>query len=110
MAKKRTYSKPALEAGTLLGEQIKLARKTRKWSEQSLADRVGISRVTLQKIEKGDMSCAIGLVFEAASLVGVNLFEQDRRSLTSQIEQTRDKIALLPQKIKPKRKVVKDDF
>lgn len=110
MAKKRTYSKPTQEAATLLGEQIKLARKSRKWSEQSLADRIGISRRTLQKIEKGDMTCAIGLVFEAASLVGINLFEQNKRSLASQIEQTRDKIALLPQKIKPGTKVVKDDF
>ncbi len=110
MKKKRTYSKPALEVTILLGEQIKLARKQRKWNEQTLADRAGISRTTLQKIEKGDMTCAIGLVFEVASLVGVNLFEQDKRSLTSQIEQTRDKVALLPQKIKLKRKIVKDDF
>ena len=110
MTKQRTYSKYALEAVTLLGEQIKLRRKQRKWSEKNLAERAGIARATLQKIEKGEMSSAIGLVFEVATLVGVNLFEQDKLPLSRHIEQTRDKIALLPKRIKVKAKVVHDDF
>ena len=110
MTKQRTYSKYAQEAVTLLGEQIKLGRKQRKWSEKNLAERAGISRATLQKIESGEMSCAIGLAFEVAALVGVNLFEQDRLSLSRHIEQTRDKIALLPRRIKVKKKVVYDEF
>ncbi len=110
MAKQRTYSKYAQEASILMGEQIKLGRKQRKWTEKNLADRAGISRATLQKIEKGEMSCAIGLVFEVASLVGINLFEQDKLSLSKNIEKTRDHIALLPQRIKAKKKAVDDDF
>lgn len=110
MAKKRTYSKYAKEAVLLLGEQIKLYRKQRKWSEKNLADRVGISRATLQKIENGEMTCAIGLVFEVAALVGVNLFEQDRIPLSVSVAQTHDKIALLPKRIRERKKVVDDDF
>jgi transcriptional regulator with XRE-family HTH domain len=110
MAKRRTYSNYAQEAAVLMGGQIKLGRKQRKWTEKNLADRAGISRATLQKIENGEMSCAIGLVFEAATLVGVNLFEQDRLSLAKNIDQTRDKIALLPQRIKSRTKAVDDDF
>ena len=110
MIKQRAYSKYTLEAVTLLGEQIKLGRKQRKWSEKNLAERAGISRATLQKIENGEMSCAIGLVFEVATLVGVNLFEQDKLHLSKHIEQTRDKIALLPKRIKVKTKAVYDDF
>ena len=110
MEKKRTYSKYAHEAVLLLGKQIKHNRKQRKWSEQNLADRVGISRATLQKIESGEMSPSIGLVFEAATLVDVNLFEQDKIPLSVSIKQTNDKIALLPQRIKAKIKVVDDDF
>ncbi len=110
MAKQRTYSKYALETVTLLGEQIKLGRKQRKWSEKNLAERAGISRATLQKIESGKMSCAIGLVFEVATLVGINLFEQERLPLSRHIEQTRDKIALLPKRIRVKTKAVHDDF
>ena len=110
MEKKRTYSKYTHEAVLLLGKQIKLNRKQRKWSEQNLADRVGISRATLRKIERGEMSPSIGLVFEMATLVGVNLFEQDKIPLSVSIKQSNDKIALLPQRIQAKTKVVDDDF
>lgn len=110
MAKKRTYSKYAREAALLLGQQIKLGRKKRKWSEKNLADRAGISRATLQKIENGEMTCAIGLVFETAALVGINLFEQDRLPLSASIRNTSDMIALLPRRIKSETKAVDDDF
>lgn len=110
MAKQRTYSKYAQEAVILLGEQIKLGRKQRKWSEHNLADRAGISRATLQKVENGEMSPAIGIVFELAALVGVNLFEQDKLPLSKHIEQTRDKIALLPKRIHVTKKAVDDEF
>ncbi len=93
-----------------MGEQIKLGRKQRHWSEINLAERAGISRATLQKIENGAMSCAVGLVFEVAALVGVKLFEPDSMPLAKHIEHTRDKIALLPQRIKATMKAVRDDF
>lgn len=110
MATPRTYSQYAQDAALLLGEHIKLARKRHKWSELALAERAGIARATLQKIESGDMSCAIGLYFEVAALVGINLFEQDSQPLTKAIEQVRDKIALLPKRIKSKPRVIHDDF
>lgn len=110
MVKQRTYSKYAQEAALLLGKQIKLGRKQRKWSEKNLAERIGISRATLQKIENGEMGCAIGLVFEAAALVDINLFEQNRVPLAVRIEHANDKIALLPQRIKAIAKVIDDDF
>lgn len=110
MAIPRTYSRYAQDAVVLLGEHIKLARKRHKWSEQALAQRAGISRATLQKIESGDMGCAIGLFFEVAALVGINLFEQDDQSLTKSLEQVRDKIALLPKRIRAKTRVIHDDF
>lgn len=110
MAKLRTYSKYARDAVFLLGQQIRLARKRRKWSEMNLAERAGISRATLQKIEAGEMSPAIGLVFEVASLVGVPLFEQDHQRLATSIDLTQSKIALLPKRISEQAHVVDDDF
>jgi len=110
MAKQRTYSQYAQEAAVLMGEQIKLGRKQRQWSEKNLADRAGISRATLQKIENGEMSCSVGSVFELATLVGVKLFEPDSMPLSKHIEHTRDKVALLPQRIKATKKAVRDDF
>ena len=110
MVKQRAYSKYAKEAAFLLGQHIKLGRKKRQWSEQNLAARAGISRATLQKIEAGEMSPSIGLVFEVAALVGVPLFAQDSLALATSIELTQSKIALLPKRIKGTTKAVDDDF
>ena len=75
-----------------------------------LAERAGISRGLLQRIEKGDLGCRIGAVFEAAVLVGIKLFDADEVSLATRIRQADDKIALLPKHIHPGKKVVDDDF
>lgn len=108
--KQRAYSKYANEAAFLLGQQIKLGRKERQWSEQNLAERAGISRATLQKIEAGEMSPSIGLVFEVAALVDVPLFDQENRILATSIELAQSKIALLPRRIRNKTRTVDDDF
>ncbi|PLW81502.1 transcriptional regulator [Kineobactrum sediminis] len=110
MTMPRTYTRYAREAVTLLGEQIRLGRKQRRWTEKNLAERAGISRATLQKIENGDMGCAVGLVFEVAALVGVTLFDHDTPALARHTDHTRDKIALLPQRIKTGGEAVFDDF
>jgi transcriptional regulator with XRE-family HTH domain len=110
MGKVRIYSRYTHEAATLLAKHIQLGRKQRKWTEHDLADRAGISRATLQKIEKGDLSVAIGLVFEVAALVGVALFDEERGSLASHIARTDDKLALLPSAVRKRRKPVDDEF
>ena len=104
--KVRTYSRITEEALRLLGKRIKLGRKSRHMSEIDLAARAGMARSTLQKIEKGE----IGLVFEAAVLTGVQLFEPDTAALSARVEQTDDKLALLPHAIRKPRTDVKDDF
>ena len=110
MPQSRTYSILALEAARLLGKEIRLARKLRHWSESELANRAGISRYTVQKIERGDVTCAIGLFFEAASLVGIGLFEMETSPLSRQMRAVDDKIKLLPKSTHKKRKVMNDDF
>ena len=110
MAKERAYSRYTREAATLLARQIQLGRKQRKWTEHELADRAGISRATLQKIEKGDLSVAIGLVLEVAALVGVALFDEDRISLATHIARAEDKLALLPSAVRKRRTPVDDEF
>ena len=106
----RTYSTLALEAARLLGRQVRLARKQRKWSESELAARAGISRYTVRKIERGDMTCALGLVFEAASLVGIDLFEAQASPLDRRVRDIDGRIALLPKSTHKQRKIVNDDF
>lgn len=109
-SEKRTYSKFTGEALLLLGQRIKLARKERRMSEKDLCARVGIARSTLQKIERGDPVVDIGLVFEAAFIVGVPLFEPDATSLAPHLSRMRDKLALLPAYIRKPKSEVNDDF
>lgn len=48
----------------IFGENIKLARLRRKISTEQAAERAGISRSTLVKIEKGDDGVSMGSYFQ----------------------------------------------
>lgn len=43
------------------GAQLKLARLRRKYSAETVAQRAGIARRTLSKVEQGDPSVALGM-------------------------------------------------
>lgn len=85
-----------------------LARRERRWTLAELAERVGVSVVTMRKVERGDPSVALGTAFEAAALVGVPLFHHDpaRRSVEGEVVQSR--LAVLPATVRPRH--VDDDF
>jgi len=106
----RTYSRYSRDAAVLLGLLIREARTERKLTTQELADRAGISRGMLQRIEKGNLKCEIGAVFEVATIVGVKLFDADESALTKYLHQTKEKLQLLPKSVRKKTKVVRDDF
>lgn len=106
----RTYSQYSRDATALLGALIREARKERKLTAQELADRAGISRGLLQRIEKGNLKCEIGAVFEVATIVGIKLFEADKRALGNQLHHTKEKLALMPKSVRRKSKKVNDDF
>ena len=106
----RTCSLYSRNAVALLGALIREARNERKLTAQELADRAGISRGMLQRIEKGNLKCEIGAVFEAATIVGVKLFDVDESTLTKYLRQTKEKLALLPKSVRKKPKAVHDDF
>ena len=106
----RTYSRYTSDAVALLGGLIRSARKERKLTTQEVADRAGISRGLFQRIEKGDLKCEIGAMFEVATIVGVKLFDADETTLSKHIRQTEDKLALLPKSVRKTTKAVDDDF
>jgi len=106
----RTYSHYSRDAAILLGGLIRTARKERKLTVQEVADRAGVSRGLLQRIEKGDLKCEIGTVFEVATIVGVKLFDADESTMTRHIRQTEDKLALLPKSVRKTTRVADDDF
>ncbi|PRX91696.1 helix-turn-helix protein [Paraburkholderia sp. BL6669N2] len=106
----RPASRYSLEAALLLGQLIRRARLERKIPLVQLAERTGLSRSLIQRIEKGDPSCSIGAVFEAAAVVGVRLFDADRTSLANAIQANADMLTLLPRAARAPRIETKDDF
>ncbi|MCK5071776.1 MAG: helix-turn-helix transcriptional regulator [Bacteriovoracaceae bacterium] len=64
----RTKKKPIFPQAKItlemFGENIKLARLRRKLSMDQVAERAGIGRSTLIKIEKGDESVSLGSYFQ----------------------------------------------
>lgn len=111
--KQRTYSHYTREAAALLGKEIQLGRKERGLTTSDFADRLGVSRLTLQRVESGDMNCEIGTVLEAATLAGVKLFNVEpsgRSSFKSELERVNDKIALLPQRVRKTSRALDDAF
>jgi len=56
-----------------LGAHLRQARKQR-FSSDGLSDfalRIGVSRATLQKMEKGDLSVTMGRYYRAAEVLGL---------------------------------------
>jgi transcriptional regulator with XRE-family HTH domain len=107
---KRAYSRYNLEALDLLAKMIRAGRISRRMTGQEMASRAGISRSLLQRIEKGDPTCAIGAVFEVAILAGVPLFESDAARLQSHSSTASERLSLLPKSARRPRRVVHDDF
>jgi len=101
------YTQTALE---LFGQAVRIERIAGRMTAEQVAERAGISRSLLRRIEKGDPGCAIGAAFEVAAIVGVPLFTADATELASLRQAGGEKLALLPKAIRQPRKTVKDDF
>jgi len=100
MPRTRTYSPRTIEALDLLGKQIHASRLERRWTLNGLARRIGITVPTMRKIEQGDPTVALGVTFEAASVLGLPIFgkDADRRSLESRWLD--DRLAVLPARVR----------
>lgn len=110
MPGQRPASRYSLDAALLLGQLIRRARLAHKITATQLAERTGLSRSLVQRIEKGDPSCSIGAVFEAAAVVGVRLFDADQSSLASAIRSNAETLSLLPRAVRAPRIETQDDF
>ena len=75
--KKAAYNilPPTVQILKTMGEQIKLARLRRDLTAELVAERAGISRSTLWKVENGDPAVAMGIY--AAVLHALNNLDQD---------------------------------
>lgn len=57
-----------------IGQNLRLARR-KSYPDDTLEDfalRIGVSRATLQRMEKGDLSVSLGKYFQAAVLLGLD--------------------------------------
>lgn len=106
----RPRSRYAKAAGVLLGQLIRKARIDKKMTAAEVAERAGLSRGLLRRIENGDLGCTLGSVFEAASIVGVRLFDADETTLSGALASNTAVMTLLPKAIRAPRAKPDDNF
>jgi len=64
---------PALQRQlSALGARLRLARERRKLPSELFAERVGISRETLRRLEKGEATIAMGTFLRALRVLGLD--------------------------------------
>lgn len=108
--KSRNHSRPARDAAALLGELIRAARIRRKMPARELAERAGVSRGLVSRVESGDLGVSIGAAFEMAAILGVPLFGADPGRLTERLQMARETNALLPKRAFQAHTEVDDNF
>ena len=85
------------------GKDLALARRRRRFSQESMAKRIGISVASLRRLEKGDPSLSWGAVVRALHVLG------EIEKLNDLLDTAKDDIGLLlmneqlPQRIRRKK-------
>ncbi len=70
-AKAMCYTHGIQETMETVGNQIRLARMRRKYTINLVAERAGVSRQTIWKVEKGDPSVAFGIYAKVLQAIGL---------------------------------------
>lgn len=73
MARKSTPAPPreVIEIAHRLGERIRAARIRRKWRQEELVQRTGLSRTTIKAIERGDPRTQFGSYLQVLWMLGL---------------------------------------
>lgn len=106
----RTYLTQTRDAARVLGQQVAAARRRQRRTAADVAERANITRQTLRRIERGDPSVAIGLVFDVAAVLAVPLFGASRAELAGLAASGERDLALLPARVSGGHAEVDDDF
>lgn len=107
---RKVYLPASQDALKVLGAQIAQARRELGWTAIELAERVGVSAPVISRIENGSPVTQIGTVFDAAVICGVPLFGVPVTELGGLARQARDRLALLPSRVRSRPVEVSDDF
>ena len=109
-SKAHPHSKMTLFALQTLGKMIKASRIQKNMSQEELAARLNVSRLTVSAIEKGGPKVAIGTFFEAAAIVGIPLLAEDSQRLRDDSKIISNFSSILPKRSGRKRKDLDDAF
>ena len=90
---------------TQLGERLKLARLRRRLSATLVAERAGVSRATLHKIESGEPNVAMGSYFQVLRVLGLEA-DFGLLALDDAMGRKLQDLDLVTKQRAPKRKVV----
>ena len=101
----QTLPRAARQALVKLGADIAVARKKRRISTVSMAERAFISRATLYKVEKGDPTVSMGIYATVLAILGLagglaQVADRINDALGLDLDEDR-----LPKKIMPVRRV-----
>lgn len=86
---------PALVQLSALGERLRLARRRRRITAVLFSERMGVSRETLRRLEKGDPSIAIGTYMRALRVLGLDS-DIDAVARDDELGRKLQDLALLP--------------
>jgi transcriptional regulator with XRE-family HTH domain len=109
-SKTRRYARYTIAAVELLGALVSRERKSRRMTAQEMADRLGVDRGTLARVERGDPKVGLGLAFEACAILGIPLFGEDARGLALRREEADRHLTLLPVRVRTGKSSLSDDF
>lgn len=93
-----SLSRMSLLAIKDLGAMIKGCRLERGITQQDLADRINVSRYTVIAIERGDPKVSVGVIFEAAYIVGIPLLAENTAELKTLSLNLSSLAAILPKR------------
>ena len=110
MRRAHTYSPQTLDAARVLGLRISEGRKRRRWTQAELSERAGVAKATLRNAEHGEPTVAVGVMFELATLVGVNLFGIPPGDVPRLAAREGERLALLPAHVYPRHANSDDEF
>ncbi len=94
---------PVKRAIENLGKDLALARRRRRFSQASMAERIGVSLATLKRLENGDPTLAWGTVVRALHVLG------ELEKLNTLLDTAKDDLGLtlmdaqLPRRIRSKK-------
>ena len=112
MTRRQIALSPMAEnAAKLFGTQIRRARHAKRWTAAELAERAGVSRLTVLNVETGSPNVSLGNALNIASIVGVALFGiDDPVELARARLRGEEQLALLPSRVDKVRNTAEGEY